>query len=171
MANNIYKTLGANAQTLTILATVCLEDPVTQEKAKTLLDKALAQRPDYTKAVVKKAELLSREQKYEEGIALLRNALANQSDCVLHRMLGDFLVAVNDYQEAMDQYSIALSLDPNDQKSLEGMQKMEKEESPTDATVELDGDDMEGSGEDGDLEGSDSEAAQWADQEQWFGMQ
>lgn len=64
-----------------------------------------------------------------------------------------------------------LSLDPNDQKSLEGMQKMEKEESPTDATVELDGDDMEGSGEDGDLEGSDSEAAQWqwADQEQWFG--
>lgn len=51
------------------------------------------------------------------------------------------------------------------------MQKMEKEESPTDATVELDGDDMEGSGEDGDLEGSDSEAAQWqwADQEQWFG--
>ena len=42
---------------------------------------------------------------------------------------------------------------------------------PTDATVELDGDDMEGSGEEGDLEGSDSEAAQWADQEQWFGMQ
>lgn len=59
MANNIYKTLGANAQTLTILATVCLEDPMTQEKAKTLLDKALAQRPDYIKAVVKKAELLS----------------------------------------------------------------------------------------------------------------
>ncbi|KAM6298074.1 anaphase-promoting complex subunit 7 isoform 2-T2 [Aegotheles albertisi] len=111
------------------------------------------------------------EQKYEDGIALLRNALANQSDCVLHRILGDFLVAVNEYQEAMDQYSIALSLDPNDQKSLEGMQKMEKEESPTDATQEEDVDDMEGSGEEGDLEGSDSEAAQWADQEQWFGMQ
>ncbi|MGH0161656.1 UNVERIFIED_CONTAM: hypothetical protein FKN15_041603 [Acipenser sinensis] len=171
MANNVYKTLGANAQTLTILATVCLEDPMTQEKAKTLLDKALAQRPDYIKAVVKKGELLSREQKYEEGISLLRNALANQSDCVLHRMLGDFLVAVNDYQEAMDQYSIALSLDPNDQKSLEGMQKMEKEESPTEATADEDVDDMEGSGEEGDLEGSDSEAAQWADQEQWFGMQ
>lgn len=52
--------------------------------------------------------LSGREQKYEEGISLLRNALANQSDCVLHRMLGDFLVAVSDYQEAMDQYSIAL---------------------------------------------------------------
>lgn len=63
------------------------------------------------------------------------------------------------------------SLDPNDQKSLEGLQKMEKEESPTDATQEEDVDDMEGSGEEGDLEGSDSEAAQWADQEQWFGMQ
>ena len=45
MANNIYKTLGANAQTLTILATVCLADPLTQDKAKALLDKALAQRP------------------------------------------------------------------------------------------------------------------------------
>ncbi|KAK2087876.1 Anaphase promoting complex subunit 7 [Saguinus oedipus] len=120
MANNVYKTLGANAQTLTLLATVCLEDPVTQEKAKTLLDKALIQRPDYIKAVVKKAELLSREQKYEDGIALLRNALANQSDCVLHRILGDFLVAANEYQEAMDQYSIALSLDPNDQKVSRG---------------------------------------------------
>lgn len=64
-----------------------------------------------------------------------------------------------------------LSLDPNDQKSLEGMQKMEKEESPTEATADEDVDDMEGSGEEGDLEGSDSEAAQWADQEQWFGMQ
>lgn len=63
------------------------------------------------------------------------------------------------------------SLDPNDPKSLEGMQKIEKEESPTDATQEEDVDDMEGSGEEGDLEGSDSEAAQWADQEQWFGMQ
>ncbi|XP_041431765.1 anaphase promoting complex subunit 7 S homeolog isoform X1 [Xenopus laevis] len=112
-----------------------------------------------------------RELKYEEGIALLRNTLANQSDCVLHRMLGDFLVVVNEFQEAMDQYSIALSLDPNDQKSLEGMQKMEKEESPTDATQEEDVDDMEGSGEEGDLEGSDSEAAQWADQEPWFAMQ
>lgn len=66
---------------------------------------------------------------------------------------------------------VVLSLDPNDQKSLEGMQKMEKEGSPTDATQEDDVDDMEGSGEEGDLEGSDSEAAQWADQEQWFGMQ
>lgn len=65
MANNVYKTLGANAQTLTLLATVCLEDPVTQEKAKTLLDKALAQRPDYVKAVVKKAELLS---EYHPGV-------------------------------------------------------------------------------------------------------
>uniref|UniRef100_UPI00398E6540 anaphase-promoting complex subunit 7 isoform X1 n=2 Tax=Squalomorphii TaxID=118040 RepID=UPI00398E6540 len=171
MANNVFKTLGPNAQTLTLFATVCLEDPMTQEKARTLLDKALAQKSDYLKAVVKKAELLSREQKYEEGIALLRNALANQSVCVLHRMLGDFLVAVSDYQEAMDQYSIALSMDPNDQKSLEGMQKMEKEESQTEAAQEEDVDDMEGSGEEGDLEGSDSETAQWADQEQWFGMQ
>lgn len=52
--------------------------------------------------------LSGREQKYEEGIALLRNTLANQSDCVLHRMLGDFLFAVNEYQESIDQYSIAL---------------------------------------------------------------
>ncbi|KAB0396603.1 hypothetical protein E2I00_012750, partial [Balaenoptera physalus] len=139
MANYVYKTLGANAQTLTLLATICLEDP----------------------AVVKKAELLTREQKYEDGIALLRNTLANQSDCVLPRIL-DLLVAVSEYQEAMDH------LDSNDQKSLEGMQKMEK--SPTDATQEEDVDDMEGSGPEGDLEGSKSEAAPWAGPEQCFGM-
>ncbi len=74
MANNIYKTLGANAQTLTILATVCLEDPMTQEKAKTLLDKALAQRPDYIKAVVKKAELLSMSKTTRLSMLLVNSA-------------------------------------------------------------------------------------------------
>ncbi|TKC42763.1 hypothetical protein EI555_017431 [Monodon monoceros] len=66
---------------------------------------------------------------------------------------------------------ISSSLDPSDQKSLEGMQKVEKEKSPADATQEEDVDHMEGSGEEGDLGGSDSEAAQWAGQEQWLGMQ
>lgn len=79
MANNIYKTLGANAQTLTILATVCLEDPVTQEKAKALLDKALAQRPDYTKAVVKKAELLSMQTFHHQQLEL--SCPCSVSDC------------------------------------------------------------------------------------------
>ncbi|KAJ8786124.1 hypothetical protein J1605_006558 [Eschrichtius robustus] len=63
------------------------------------------------------------------------------------------------------------NLDSNDQKSLEGMQKMEKEKSPTDATQEEDVDDMEGSGAEGDLEGSNSEVAPWAGPEQCFGMQ
>ena len=62
------------------------------------------------------------------------------------------------------------SLDSSDQKSLEGMQKVEKEKSPTDATQEEDVDDMEGSGAEGDLEGSNSEAAPWAGPEQCFGM-
>lgn len=39
-----------------------------------------------------------------------------------------------------------------------------------DVIQEEDVDDMEGSGEEGDLEGSDSEVVQWVDQEQWFGM-
>lgn len=86
MANNIYKTLGANAQTLTILATVCLEDPVTQEKAKSLLDKALAQRPDYTKAVVKKAELLSTSTPWScSGLCRTRDASVRISPCPNHQ--------------------------------------------------------------------------------------
>ncbi|XP_072103970.1 anaphase-promoting complex subunit 7 isoform X2 [Mobula birostris] len=76
MANNVFKTLGPNAQTLTLFATVCLEDPMTQEKARTLLDKALAQKSDYLKAVVKKAELLKHACDYREGwLRRLRSAM------------------------------------------------------------------------------------------------
>lgn len=82
MANNVYKTLGANAQTLTLLATVCLEDPVAQEKAKTLLDKALTQRPDYIKAVVKKAELLSKSLFFTLGVLSI-NSLPQKRDRTL----------------------------------------------------------------------------------------
>ncbi|KAI8491821.1 Anaphase promoting complex subunit 7 [Branchiostoma belcheri] len=73
-----------------------------------------------------KVKILQIKQKYEEAIELLRSQLVNQSLCVLHQLLGDCLSAVSDYQEALDQYSIALSIDPTDQKSLEGLQRIEK---------------------------------------------
>ncbi|KAI4788954.1 hypothetical protein KUCAC02_035525 [Chaenocephalus aceratus] len=91
MANNIYKTLGANAQTLTILATVCLEDPVTQEKAKTLLDKA-SLRGQTTPRPWSGAEIRRRHRSPQERSGQSERLRAAQD-------AGDFLVAVNDYQE------------------------------------------------------------------------
>ncbi|XP_061432080.1 LOW QUALITY PROTEIN: anaphase-promoting complex subunit 7 [Lethenteron reissneri] len=177
LANAACKALGCTAPVLTMYACVWLHETSSTDKAHGLIDRALAQQPDLIKAVIMKAELLRRDQKCEEAMALVRAALTNRSVGILHRILGDFLAAINNTQEAMDQYSIALSLDRSDSRALEGMQRLEREEGGGGAegvSGEDDGDDVEGiSGEDGEgeLEVSDTETAPWAEHEQWFGMQ
>ncbi|XP_019638090.1 PREDICTED: anaphase-promoting complex subunit 7-like [Branchiostoma belcheri] len=169
VALNACKTLGYTPSTLTLYASVLMEDPPSQDKAKSTLDRALSIKPDYLKAVTMKVKILQIKQKYEEAIELLRSQLVNQSLCVLHQLLGDCLSAVSDYQEALDQYSIALSIDPTDQKSLEGLQRIEKNGNNLEASQDEDVDAMEDE-EEAELLGSDAEA-QWSDQEQWYGVQ
>ncbi|CAN0388011.1 unnamed protein product [Lampetra planeri] len=156
LANAACKALGCTAPVLTMYACVWLHETSSTDKAHGLIDRALAQQPDLIKAVIMKAELLRRDQKCEEAMALVRAALTNRSVGILHRILGDFLAAINNTQEAMDQYSIALSLDRSDSRALEGMQRLEREEGGGGAegvSGEDDGDDVEGiSGEDGEGE-------------------
>uniref|UniRef100_A0A8C4X008 Anaphase promoting complex subunit 7 n=1 Tax=Eptatretus burgeri TaxID=7764 RepID=A0A8C4X008_EPTBU len=175
VANAACKALMYSPAALVLYATACMDMPGLQEKARTLLERALSCKPILLKAILIKSDLLRREQKFEEGVAFMREVLAQRSQGLLHRLLADFLVACNNVQEAMDQYSIALSLDPGDSKAAEAMQKLEREEGGQgEGASEGEAEEMEGgSGEEneGDLEVSDSEAAPWAEHAQWFAMQ
>jgi len=44
----------------------------------------------------------------------------------LHQLLGDYLALTSDYQEALDQYTQALSMNPGDSKAMEGIQNVER---------------------------------------------
>eukprot|EP00057_Strongylocentrotus_purpuratus_P013418 XP_011667892.1 PREDICTED: anaphase-promoting complex subunit 7 [Strongylocentrotus purpuratus] len=162
---NSVKVLGNNPRTITFLASLLARDRLSMDKAKSLLDKMLLQDPNYLPAIYLMVDILNEEQKYSDAINLIRKQLEQQSTSQLHQMLGDCLALNTEPQEALDQYSIALSMDPNNDKALQGMHKVEKSSDSLEATAEDDMDAIEESGEDvGEYENSDPEGS-WVDNE------
>ena len=52
--------------------------------------------------------------------------LENHSTTRLHQQLADCLASMNQHQEALDQYSISLSLDPSNSRAREASEIVEK---------------------------------------------
>ncbi|XP_041455761.1 anaphase-promoting complex subunit 7-like [Lytechinus variegatus] len=162
---NSVKVLGNNPRTITFLASLLARDRPSMDKAKSLLDKTLFQDPNYLPAIYLMVDILNQEQKYADAISLIRKQLEQQSTSQLHQMLGDCLALNSEPQEALDQYSIALSMDPSNDKAMQGMHKVEKSSDSLEATAEDDMDAIEESGEDvGEYENSDPEGS-WVDNE------
>lgn len=164
-AGKAIKTLGTTARTLTLYASVLAKTPTVIAKAKPYLEKAMKLDPSFLEAVYIMVEILGQEQQYDKGIEILRKQLETHSTCRLHQMLAEFLTQTHEHQEALDQFSIALSLDPSNVRVREGMERVEKQndmglESAYDVGVE----DMENSEEEEEFEGSDVESA-WSDTE------
>ncbi|EDO41165.1 predicted protein [Nematostella vectensis] len=132
IAKNALKTLGTTTRTLTLCASVITHDPSTQEKAKSMLEKALSLDPGHTEAVCLLAEILGHKQEYDKAIELLKKHLINHRTARLHQLLGDFLATTNEYQDALDQYTKSLSLNPGNAKAIEGIQNVEKQNSGAD---------------------------------------
>lgn len=155
-AGKAIKILGNNARTLTLYASVLSKEPTMTAKAKPYLEKAMKMDPNFLEPVYIMADILSKERQYEKGIELLRKQLQTHSTCRLHRMLADFLGLTDEHLEAIDQYSIALSLDPSNSRAREGMERVEKQ---SDMGLEgsYDVDDIEGSDNDGDFDNSNSD--------------
>ncbi|XP_064618636.1 anaphase-promoting complex subunit 7-like [Lineus longissimus] len=164
LAGNAVKHLGTTARSLTLYASVLAKEQMSIDKAKNCLEKAMRIDPFNLDAVYVMADILSSQQQFEAGITLLRNTLRSQSTHKLHQLLGDFLTHTNEHQEALDQYSIALSLDHTNTRARDGMERVQKHndmgiESPYEMELEeisdneaaLDGSDMESGWSDTDL--------------------
>lgn len=162
-AGQAYKQLGANARSLTLYASVLAKEPLSVEKAKGYLEKALKLEPSHLEAVYLLAEIFSKQQQFDKAIELVRKQLKEQSTIHLHLLMGDLLSQVNEHQEALDQYSIALSMDSNNQKAREGIERVEKHATDLglDSTYDVDVEDIITDNE-AELDGSDIESA-WSD--------
>lgn len=132
IAKNAHKSLGTNARTLSLLAMVLSQESQTLEKAKQMLEKALAQDPTFADAVYDLSEILTKEQDHEGAVALIRKYLPHIKTANLHIILGDNLAALNEYQEALDQYSIGISMCPGNQRAANGIQHVESVSRGTD---------------------------------------
>ncbi|XP_025092890.1 anaphase-promoting complex subunit 7-like [Pomacea canaliculata] len=165
LATRAFSHLGCTARTSTLLASVLAKSPTTVAKAKPYLEKALKMDPFYLEAVYIMCDILSQEQDYDRGIALVRQALQTQTDARLHVLLGDFLTHTNQYQDALDHYHIALSLDPSSIQAREGMERVEKHnEMGLEGSYDVEVEDVPGSDNEPDFDGSDMEST-WSDTE------
>lgn len=132
MASSACKQLGQTPRALTLYASVLMKDPVTVCKAKTYLEKALAQDETYLSAVYLLAEIYEQEMTLEAAIALLERQVQIQPTCRLHQMLGDLLARVHEEERALHHYSIALNLDPGNRRALEGLHRIDSNTSKID---------------------------------------
>lgn len=126
VAKNAHKTLGANPRTLTLCASVMAHEPSSYDRATSMLEKSLAQDETYTDAVCLLAEIMGKKQEYDKAIALLRKHMNHDRTPRLHQLLGDYLALTSDYQEALDHYTQALSMNPGDSKAKEGIENVER---------------------------------------------
>jgi len=159
VASNTCKLLGQTPRTLTLYAYVLAKDPLSVEKSKSLLEKALKQEPTYLNAVYQLADIYEHEKQYSKGIELLRRQVAFQSTCRLHQMLGDLLARTNEHERALDHYNMALNLDPNNSRVLEAVQRMEH---PTESGYDVEVEDAADSDNEAELEDSEIDAV-WSD--------
>lgn len=85
-----------------------MKDPVSVSKAKSLLEKALAQDEIFLPAVYLLAEIYEQEMNLEVAIELLERQVEIQVTCKLHQMLGDLWARLHNEEKALDHYAIAL---------------------------------------------------------------
>lgn len=135
-------------------------EPASYDKATSMLEKSLAQDETYTDAACLLAEILGKKQQYDKAIAVLRKHMIYDRTPRLHQLLGDYLALTSDYQEALDHYTQALSMNPGDSKAMEGIQNVERAsggEAEHDSANETEEPDGEGiSLDEGDIEDQDS---------------
>ncbi|XP_039290705.1 anaphase-promoting complex subunit 7 isoform X4 [Nilaparvata lugens] len=125
IASNTCKQLNNAPRALTLYASVLMKDPITICKAKLLLEKALSQDSNYLPAVYLLAEIYEELLNLEGAIKLLEKIVKSTPTSKLHQMLGDLLAKINEEAKAFDHYYSALSLDPNNQRAVEGLNRLD----------------------------------------------
>lgn len=124
MALNACKELNYSAQAYCLHASCLLKDPMASTKnIKRILERASAQdKSGHTNALYMLVELMERDQQYEQAIQMLLKAIENQKPTSrMHQLLGDCYVNLQKDDDAFNQYTIALKLDPQNQRATEGL--------------------------------------------------
>lgn len=87
------------------------------------LEKAVSQdKNGSTNALYMLAEFLEQEQQYEQASQLLlKHSETQKPSSRLHQLLGDCFVNLQKDDEAFHHYTIALKLDPTNQRATEGL--------------------------------------------------
>lgn len=120
-ATKSLKLLGENPRSLTLAASTFLKNPISKEKAKNLLQKALDLNQHFTKAVFFLAQILIDDKEHKAAIKLLEKTAAVVSNVKINLMLGDLYAKSKNLSLALEYYTKVLNIDSSNRHALNGM--------------------------------------------------
>lgn len=96
------KLLGETPRSLTLAASTFLKAPISKDKAKSLLQRALEINDNYTKAVFFLAQILIDDKEHKAAIKLLEKTAVSVSNVKIYLMLGDLYAKAKNFPQGMD---------------------------------------------------------------------
>lgn len=115
------KMLGENARSLTLAASTYLKNPVSKDKAKMLLQRALEMNEFYTKAVFFLAQILIDDKEHKAAIKLLEKTAGVVSNVKICLMLADLYAKSKNLSLALEFYTKVLNIDSTNKHALNGL--------------------------------------------------
>lgn len=115
------KLLGDSPRSLTLAASTFLKSPISKDKAKMLLQKALEINEFYTKAVFFLAQILIDDKEHKAAIKLLEKAANVVSNVKICLMLADLYAKNKNLSLALEYYTKVLNLDSTNRHALNGL--------------------------------------------------
>ncbi|KAH7957019.1 hypothetical protein HPB52_014369 [Rhipicephalus sanguineus] len=162
--HKVHEAIAHFGEVFKLYASVLMKSPMSLEKAKVCLEKALKQEPTHLPAVYLLAEIYDQQRAYDRGIQLLQKHLESQSTCRLHQMLGDFYARAGEHDKALQHFGIALNLDPSNASARRGTRRVEQRPENVEPGYDMDVDEIAESDVENELEESEVEAV-WSDVE------
>ena len=118
------KVLGDSPRTLTLAASTFLKNPISKEKAKVYLYKALEINEFYVKAVFFLAQILIDDKEAKSAIKLLEKTTNVVSNIKISLMLADLYAKSKNLSSALELYTKVLNLDSSNRHAMNGIMSL-----------------------------------------------
>ena len=141
------KLLGENARSLTLAASTYLKNPVSKDKAKMLLQRALEMNEFYTKAVFFLAQILIDDKEHKAAIKLLEKTAAVVNNVKINLMLADLYAKGKNLSLALEYYTKVLNTDPVNKHALNGLMSLGNTSGSLEKTLEVSSTTLENDGD------------------------
>lgn len=120
-ATKSLKILGESPRSLTLAASTYLKSPVSKEKAKMLLLKALELNEHYAKAVFFLAQILIDDKETKAAVKLLEKTSAIVPNVKITLMLADLYAKLKNFSAALEQYTKVINIEGSNRHALSGL--------------------------------------------------
>lgn len=136
-STKILKLFGDSPRSLTLAASTFLKNPISKNKAKMLLQRALEMNEYNTKAVFFLAQILIDDKEHKAAIKLLEKTAAVVSNVKICLMLADLYAKNKNLSLALEYYTKVLNIDSANRHAINGMMALGSTNSSLEKALEV----------------------------------